>query len=136
MNKATGFLVTSIALTLMAVPFVTGAPEPDYRKVASNVGDLLEKVHYSKRRLDDSVSKQFLKNYLERLDYNHLFFTQKDVDNFSAKFGTILDDDISKGDTKPALEIYDLFKQRVKDRVAKVKELLKEKFEFTGSRTV
>ena len=136
MNKATGFLVTSIALTLMAVPFVTGAPEPDYRKVASNVGDLLEKVHYSKRRLDDSVSKQFLKNYLERLDYNHLFFTQKDVDNFSAKFGTILDDDISKGDTKPALEIYDLFKQRVKDRVAKVKELLKEKFEFTGNRTV
>jgi len=28
------------------------------------------------------VSKQLLKNYLERLDYNHLFFTQKDVDDF------------------------------------------------------
>lgn len=136
MKKASGFLYASIAATLTVVPFVTGAPEPDYRKVSSSVGDLLEKAHFSKRHLDDSVSKQFLKNYLERLDYNHLFFTQKDVDNFTAKFALRLDDDISAGDTKPGTEIYELFKKRVEDRVVKVKELLKDKFEFSGSRSV
>ena len=136
MKKTSGFLYASIAATLAVVPFVTGAPEPDYRKVSSSVGDLLEKAHFSKRHLDDSVSKQFLKNYLERLDYNHLFFTQKDVDNFTAKFGLSLDDDISAGNTKPGTEIYEVFKKRVEERVVKVKELLKEKFDFSGNRSV
>ncbi len=136
MKKTSFILLTSIAATLTVVPFVTGAPEPDFRKVASNVGNLLETAHFSKRHLDDSVSKQFLKNYLERLDYNHLFFTQKDVDNFTAKYATVLDDDISAGNTKPALEIYEIFKKRVDDRVAKVKESLKEKYEFSGNRSV
>ena len=136
MKKTSGFLYASIAATLAVVPFVTGAPEPDYRKVSSSVGDLLEKAHFSKRHLDDSVSKQFLKNYLERLDYNHLFFTQKDVDNFTAKYALSLDDDISAGNTKPGTDIYDVFKKRVEERVAKVKELLKEKFDFSGNRSV
>jgi carboxyl-terminal processing protease len=136
MKKASGFLVASIAATLLVGPFVTGAPEPDYRKVASSVGDLLEKAHFSKKRLDDSVSKLFLKNYLEHLDYNHLFFTQKDVDNFAAKYATSLDDEISAGNTKPGMEIYEVFKKRVDERVVKVKELLKEKYDFTGTRSV
>lgn len=136
MKKTSGFLYASIAATLAVVPFVTGAPEPDYRKVSSSVGDLLEKAHFSKRHLDDSISKQFLKNYLERLDYNHLFFTQKDVDNFTAKYGLSLDDDISAGNTNPCTEIYEIFKKRVEERVAKVKEVLKEKFDFAGNRSV
>ena len=136
MNKSSRIILASLAATLLVAPFVTGAPEPDYRKVAQNVGQLLESAHFSKRHLDDAVSKQFLKNYLERLDYNHLFFTQKDVDNFSAKFATSLDDDIGAGNTKPALEIFDLFKKRVEDRVAKATELLKEKYDFASTRTV
>lgn len=136
MNKSSRIILASLAATLLVAPLVTGAPEPDYRKVAQNVGQLLESAHFSKRHLDDAVSKQFLKNYLERLDYNHLFFTQKDVDNFSAKYATSLDDDIGSGNTKPALEIFDLFKKRVEDRVAKATELLKEKYDFSSTRTV
>lgn len=136
MNKSSRIILASLAATLLVAPLVTGAPEPDYRKVAQNVGQLLESAHFSKRHLDDAVSKQFLKNYLERLDYNHLFFTQKDVDNFSAKFATSLDDDIGAGNTKPALEMFELFKKRVEDRVAKATELLKEKYDFSSTRSV
>ncbi len=134
MKKATGILLASIATSILVAPFVTGAPEPDMRKVATNVGELLEKAHFSKRPLDDTISKQFLKNYLERLDYNHLFFTQKDVDNFTAKYASSLDDEISLGNTQAAVEIYDVFKKRVEDRVVKVKELLKQKFDFSSNR--
>jgi hypothetical protein len=73
-------------------------------KVTENVSELLERAHYSKRKLDDGVSKQLLKNYLERLDYNHLFFTQKDVDDFNAKYATTLDDDLRVGNTQPGGE--------------------------------
>jgi carboxyl-terminal processing protease len=129
-------LAASIALTIPG----QGASEPDFKKIApkitKNVGELLERAHYSRRKLDDSVSKQLLKNYLERWDYNHLFFTQKDVDGFNAKYATTLDDDIMAGNVDPALQIFAVYKKRVENRVAMVKELLAGKFEFNSARTV
>ncbi|MEO6788327.1 MAG: hypothetical protein ABI318_19565, partial [Chthoniobacteraceae bacterium] len=133
-------LTLSVASIIAFTPTVRGAGEADFKKiapkVAQTVGELLEKAHYSRRRLDDTVSRQFLKNYLERLDYNHLFFTQKDVDGFSAKYATTLDDSIMAGDLDPAVKIFDVYRKRVQDRVAKVKVLLGEKFDFSGTRSV
>jgi carboxyl-terminal processing protease len=93
-------------------------------------------MHYSRRGLDDTMSKLQLKNYLETLDYNHLYFTQKDIDQLTEKYATVLDDKILFGDTEPAYTIYDLYKKRVEDRVAKVKELLKEKHDFKSDKTI
>jgi carboxyl-terminal processing protease len=112
------------------------AEELDPGQVEISVGRLLEQGHFSRKKLDDSVSKLFLKNYLEGLDYNHLYFTQKDIDQFTAKYATSLDDDVLFGNTEPAFAIYDLYKKRVDDRVAKVKELLKQKYEFASDKTI
>ena len=73
------------------------ADEPDPGQIEISVGQLLMQGHYSRKRLDDSVSRLLLKNYLEGLDYNRLFFTQKDVDFFVGRYGTTLDDDILLG---------------------------------------
>jgi carboxyl-terminal processing protease len=72
------------------------------------------------------MSKKVLLTYLELLDFSHLFFTQQDIDELSAKYGTSLDDDVLLGNLKPAYEIYDLYQKRVDERVAKVKGLLKQ----------
>ena len=129
-------VIASIALT----PFARSGNEADFKKiapkVAQTVGELLEKAHYSRRRLDDTVSRQLLKNYLERLDYNHLFFTQKDVDGFSAKYATTLDDSIMAGDLDPSLKIFDVYRKRVEDRVVVVKGLLGQAYDFSGTRSV
>ena len=98
------------------------ADEPDPGQIEISVGKLLEQGHYSRRKLDDKVSQELLKNYLDTLDYNHLFFTQQDVAAFTAKYGTTLDDDILLGNPEPAFQIYNLYKKRVEDRVAKVKD--------------
>jgi carboxyl-terminal processing protease len=110
--------------------------EPDPGQVEISVGRLLEQGHYSRQKLSDDISKRLLKNYLEQLDYNHLFFTQKDVDEFTAKYATSLDDDILLGNPKPAFEIFDRYKQRVEERVAKVKILVKRPFDFTSDKSV
>jgi carboxyl-terminal processing protease len=110
------------------------APEPG--QVMISVGRLLEQGHYSRRKIDDNLSKQLLKNYLEALDYNHLFFTQQDVDQFAKKYETTLDDDILLGNPEPAFVIYDLYKKRVTERAAKVKALLQTSFDFKSDRTV
>jgi carboxyl-terminal processing protease len=135
-------VIRPLALSLSIALFVPAqaAPDDDFKKIAPaierNVGELLERVHYSKRKLDDGVSKQFLKNYLERLDYNHLFFTQKDVDEFNSDFATKLDDALRKGDVQPATTIFDIYRKRVNDRVAKVKEQINGTFDFASARSV
>jgi len=114
----------------------SGADEPDPSQLQISVGRLLEQAHYSRRKLDDNVSRQLLTNYLEALDYNHLFFTQQDVDGFKKKYETTLDDDILLGAPEPAVRMFEVYKKRVEERVATAKELLKQKYEFTSDRTV
>src|SRR5437660_1237266 len=76
------------------------------------------------------MSQKLLRKYLELLDFSHLFFTQKDVDALTAKYGTALSDDVLLGNLRPAYEIYDLYQKHVDERVAKIKELLKQPMEF------
>jgi len=129
------FRFAYILALLLPLARYAGA-EPDPGQISISVGRLLEQGHYTKHKLDDELSHQFLKNYLEALDYNHLFFTQGDVDKFTSKYASELDDDILLGNPNPAFEIYNIFQKRVEDRVAKIKGLLKQDFHFTGNRSI
>ena len=101
-----------------------------------SVGRLLEEGHYTRQRLNEDVSKKFLQTYLEMLDFSHLFFTQKDVDELNAKYGNSIAGDVLLGTLKPAYEIYGLYTKRVDDRVAKIKELLKQPIDFTSDTSI
>jgi len=95
-----------------------------------SVGRLLEEGHYTRQKLNEEISTKFLQSYLELLDFSHLFFTQQDVDALTAKYGNSLAGDVLLGTLKPAYEIYALYTKRVDDRVAKIKELLKQPIEM------
>jgi len=101
-----------------------------------SVGRLLEEGHYTRQKLNEEVSRKFLQTYLEMLDFSHLFFTQKDVDELTAKYGTSMAGDVLLGNLKPAFDIYALYTKRVDDRVAKIKELLKQPIDFKSNATV
>jgi carboxyl-terminal processing protease len=124
---------------LFAFAIAAAPPLPAASKetIAMSVGRLLEEGHYTRQKLNDEVSKTFLRTYLELLDYSHLFFTQQDVDTLKAKYGSSMGSDVLLGNLKPAYEIYDLYAKRVDDRVAKVKELLKQPMgEFKSDATI
>jgi len=125
-----------LALSLALGATSLRADTPDPGQIEISVGRLLEQGHYSRMKLDEKVSQRFLKNYLEALDYNHLYFTQKDVDLFTAKFGNTLNNDVLLGNPDPAFTIFNIYKKHVEDRVAKIKELLTKKYDFTSDRTV
>jgi carboxyl-terminal processing protease len=82
-----------------------------------SVGRLLEEGHYTRQKLNEDVSKKFLQTYLEMLDFSHLFFTQKDVDELTTKYGSSMAGDVLLGNLKPAFDIYALYTKRVDDRV-------------------
>lgn len=134
--KSLSFLRLPLASLFVFSLVGIAADAPDPGQIQISVGRLLEQGHYSRKKLDDRVSRELLKNYIDALDYNRLFFTKKDVDGFTAKYATTLDDDILLGNPEPAFKIYELYKTRVSERVTKVKELLKQKFEFASNRAL
>src|SRR6201982_2829381 len=124
--------------TILFVSALAAPPAPAASKetIAVSVGNLLQEGHYTRQKLNEAVSKKFLQTYLELLDYSHLFFTQQDVDSLNAKHGNSLGEDVLLGNLKAAYEIYDLYAKRVDERVAKVKEVLKEPMDFKTNATI
>src|SRR5437588_12936524 len=120
------FSAVAAALAVIAAPVQPAQAKSDAEQICVSVGRLLEEGHYTHQQLNAEMSQKFLRNYLEILDFSHLFFTQKDVDALTGKYGTALADDVLLGNLKPAYEIYDLYQKRVDERVGKIKELLKE----------
>lgn len=123
-------------LLLFTLPRACPASSVDQGQVATSVARLLEQMHYTRQKLDDRISEQFLENYLRLLDYQRMYFLQSDVDEFAAKYGTSLDDAMLRGDVQPGIEIFERFRERVKDRVGKNLEMIKEPFAFTSNREV
>ena len=121
-----------LTATIAAPPATAASRET----IAMSVGRLLEEGHYTRQKLNEDVSRKFLQTYLEMLDFSHLFFTQKDVDELNAKYGSSMAGDVLLGNLKPAYEIYALYTKRLDDRVAKIKELLKQPIDFKGNATV
>jgi carboxyl-terminal processing protease len=124
------------AILLTATIAVPPAMAASRETVAMSVGRLLEEGHYTRQKLNEDVSKKFLQTYLEMLDFSHLFFTQKDVDELNSKYASSMAGDVLLGNLKPAFDIYALYTKRVDDRVAKIKELLKQPIDFKSNATV
>jgi len=83
-------LQRSLALCALVLTAVTAAPPvvaASKETIAMSVGRLLEEGHYTRQKLNEEISKKFLRSYLELLDFSHLFFTQQDVDALTAKYG-------------------------------------------------
>ncbi len=136
-------LVLAIALAI-AAPLPAAKPEQDdgrLGEIAQTVGRMLESAHYSRQRLNQEVepgvtqARKALERYLELLDYNRLFFTQADIDEFISKHGEWIHEDILGGNLQPAYAIYDRFLRRVEDRVGKINALLDKGFTFDSERT-
>src|ERR1700757_1408212 len=124
------------AVILAAAIAVPPAIVSSKETIAMSVGRLLEEGHYTRQNLNEEVSDKFLQTYLEMLDFSHLFFTQKDVDELNDKYASSMAGDVLLGNLKPAYDIYSLYTKRVDDRVAKIKELLKQPIDFKSNATV
>ncbi len=109
------------------------APTADQSTTSKIVYGLLSDSRYAyrPRALDDALSQDIFKRYLEALDGGKQYFTAADVARF-APYKTQLDDAIRSGDLAPAYDIFAVYRQRVQQRVAYARSLLKQDFDFTG----
>jgi carboxyl-terminal processing protease len=100
-------------------------------EAASWVMRYLTRLHYASKPLDDAMSKEILRRYLESLDSEKLFFLASDVKDFETRFATALDEAIQQEHLDPPYEIYKVYLQRLRERTDYSRAVLKKGFDFT-----
>ena len=112
-------------------PFRTTAEQSE---TATLVQGLLSESRfaYRPRPLDATLSQEVFKRYLEALDHSKVYLTATDV----ARFDGLRDgmgDALRSGNVDPAFGLFQLYRQRVKERSAYARALLKQDiYDFGG----
>jgi len=91
---------------------------------------ILQRYHYRKFKLDDSLSNVIFDRYLKSLDNNRMYFYASDIADYD-KYKDQLDNDIQDGDLNPAFYIFNVFKERLNNRIDYSEKLLKKDFDFS-----
>ena len=107
------------------------SPTAAQGEAASWVMRYLTRLHYASKPLDDAMSKEILRRYLESLDSEKLFFLASDVSDFEARFATSLDEAIQKEQLDAPYEIYKLYLKRLRERTDYSRSLLAKGFDFS-----
>lgn len=106
-----------------------GALHPEIATIVSN---FMAVYHYQGANLDDKLSKRLFDLYIEHLDYSRMFFLASDIQEFK-RFEKSFDDDLrqSPANLDSAFTIYNRFRERVRERVVVIQDLLKKnEFDF------
>ncbi len=109
-------------------PSLTSIPEINI--VARVTANILSSKQFRKYPLDDKLSKQLLKGYLETLDPSKVYFTKEDVAGFK-KYETELDNELLTGDLVIAFEIYEILLKRMEEYQEFANSAIDKGFDFT-----
>lgn len=110
---------------------ITFKAKPIYGKEAQVIASILNNNHYSKIKLNDSLSSAILDQYIKSLDGSKSFFLKSDIDTFE-KYRNTLDDLTQMANVDPAYEIYKVFHIRFNERMNYVTgSLVNQQFDFT-----
>jgi carboxyl-terminal processing protease len=104
--------------------------EAKHVPISTNVAKLIEELHYSLPRLDNSLSSAILDQYLDTLDGNRMYFTAADIASFN-RLRYELDDRTRTGDLQPVFDIFNLFRKRAGERIDTAIALLATEPDYT-----
>lgn len=134
MRCTLGVLAVGLALPMTSCTWLWELPERSEGEVATIVLRSFEKYHYSNIRADDRISQATLANYIAMLDFQRLYFTAEDIEDFRLRYGNQLDDAIRNGDLAPARAIYGFYRQRRARFLDFAQEILKSRPNLNTSR--
>jgi carboxyl-terminal processing protease len=128
--KSIAFALAIPILVIAVSGAISVRPEADYAKIVKTLAHELPREHLSRHALDDAISNQMLENYIKALDSERIYFLESDIAVFSRK-EALLDDEIRTGDIAFAYEVFDVFRERVRNRFAYTEKLLEKGFDLT-----
>jgi carboxyl-terminal processing protease len=105
-------------------------PDMDQRYASSIATRFLTNYHYKRTRLDDELSSQIFDSYMDLLDPNRIYFLAGDLQSFE-RYRHGMDDALRHSDLLSAYEIFNVYAERVQQRVDYARARVKEPFDFT-----
>lgn len=130
---AAGMMLAASAQALEAKYSVSDipqlAPEKQHATASKRVASRFTRSHYKQFALDDTFSASVFDRYIEMLDFNKSFLTASDIKQFE-KWETQLDDQLKRGDTSAAFDIYNTALKRRYDRYQYALTLLDRDINF------
>ncbi|MEO1864541.1 MAG: PDZ domain-containing protein, partial [Pseudomonadota bacterium] len=132
----------TVALALGAAVLVTNSnaqvskalpllePDVQHSQSLKLINYFVERYHYQKTRLDDSLSSQIFDRYLNALDNSRAYFTSSDIEAFES-FRFNLDNSLLSNKATPFYEIFNVYQERVLDRLEFAISQLDQSFDFS-----
>jgi carboxyl-terminal processing protease len=105
-------------------------PDMEQRYASSIATRFLTNYHYKRTRLDDDLSSEIFDSYLELLDPNRIYFLAGDIEMFE-RYRHGMDDALRHSDLLSAYEIFNVYAERVQQRVDYARVRVKQPFDFT-----
>lgn len=130
-----GFLCMFLAIAPSAYALETGSPPvlgplEQQAQAAHLSAQFLTRFHYKPVPLDDALSAKIMNRFIKSLDPDRVLFLQADIDKFMADSAKI-DDAINQEDLQIPFSIFNVYEQRVVDRMNYARNLLKQGFDFS-----
>jgi len=98
---------------------------------AANVSaQFLSRYAYRPVPLDDALSAKIMYHFIKSMDGDRMLFMQADIDRFMAE-STKVDDAILGEDLRIPFSIFNVYSERLVDRMTYARSLLKQSFDFT-----
>jgi carboxyl-terminal processing protease len=110
-------------------------PNPGNQATAILVQKLLQDHHFAGKPLTEEKAREWIRAYMEALDYNHAFFLESDLKAYQDNYGPQLAKLTQRGDITPAYEIFAGFNDRVRERLDWIKRRLTLPFDFSTEQT-
>lgn len=105
-------------------------PETKYEKIITTVADLLEKGHFSPKKIDDVFSKEVFTKYLNEVDPDKDILLQPDINELK-KFETKIDDELHGSKLQFVSAVNAIYNKRVQEASGIYKEILNSPFDFS-----
>lgn len=100
-------------------------------KVLGNIlKGALENMHFVKKQINDDLSEDAFKLFIERIDYGKQFLLKSDIRDLS-KYEEEIDDELKNGNLVLTHKAGEILKERIKIVEAHVNKTLKKPFDFT-----
>ena len=124
------FISTTLWASTQPAEQLTFKPSMEQRLRSNLATKFLANWHYKDTRLDDELSVKIFERYLDLLDPNFSFYLAKDIETF-APYRLHMDDALQHSDPSPAYEMFNVYVDRVHERVKFAREQLKAPMDFT-----
>ena len=132
-----GWIGLGLSLSLVCAPVYATVPKgsPGNQATAILVQKLLQDHHFAGKPLTEEKARQWIRAYMEALDYNHAFFLDSDLRAYQDNYAPQLAKLTQRGDISPAYEIFSGFNDRVHERLDWIKRRLALPFDFSSDQS-